>query len=376
MRLLDRYLLRQVALPFAYCLLGFLAIWFVFDLADNLQDFLQARAPLELLLRYYSSQIPAIVVMSLPVAFLLAILYALTRMSRRNELTAMINAGVSIPRMLIPLILAGLLLSAVNMAFNYAAAPHAAAHRKAILREIRSGKPTETTLSSHLFRNREDRRTWFIGYMLPAQNTLDTVFILQEDENQRLIHKWEALRAIYQPDTKDWYFFRLFQTTLDPQTGAEIHSEFTEHKTISGLSETPWRISSSVMDPDFLSVPEIETYLFHNADLPERRLAPYRTHWHYRWALPLACLVVVPLAAPLAISTSRRGLIGSIATAIALFFLMVFLSSLMVALGKGARVPPAIAAWFTPALFLAIGIILVWFRTTGREFPELRMPWS
>ena len=89
------------------------------------------------------------------------------------------------------------------------------------------------------------------------------------------------------------------------------------------------------MNPDYLSVPELEDYLEFNKDFPEVRLAPYRTQLHYRWALPWVCLLVVFIAAPLGIVYSRRGILGGVATAIGLFFSLVFFSSLFVALGQG-----------------------------------------
>ena len=55
-------------MPFLYCSLGFVGIWFIFDLADNLQDFIQGNASASALIYYYSTQIPEIVVISLPLA--------------------------------------------------------------------------------------------------------------------------------------------------------------------------------------------------------------------------------------------------------------------------------------------------------------------
>ena len=50
MRILDRYVLQKFSLPFVYCFLGFIAIWFIFDLSDNLPDFLQGKAGFDVLL--------------------------------------------------------------------------------------------------------------------------------------------------------------------------------------------------------------------------------------------------------------------------------------------------------------------------------------
>ena len=72
MTTLDRYVLRKFSVPFLYCFAGFVGIWFIFDLADNLQDFIQGQASVEALVDYYASQVPEIIVIALPLATLLA----------------------------------------------------------------------------------------------------------------------------------------------------------------------------------------------------------------------------------------------------------------------------------------------------------------
>ena len=62
--------------------------------------------------------------------------------------------------------------------------------------------------------------------------------------------------------------------------------------------------------------------------------APYQTQWHYRWALPLGCLITVLLATPLGIYFSRRGAGGGVFLAVILSGLMLLLTSISVALGE------------------------------------------
>src|SRR4030095_6546144 len=162
MRILDRCVLQKFLRPFVYCFLGFIAIWFIFDLSDNLPDFLQGKVGFDVLLEYYKSQIPEIIVISLPIGALLALLYSLTAMSRSNEIISMLGAGVSITRVLVPLMAVGLVLTAVTAYFNYESAPHAAMIKKRTLRDIKRGKTTEVGLRVHLYLNREDLRTWLV----------------------------------------------------------------------------------------------------------------------------------------------------------------------------------------------------------------------
>ena len=373
MTILDRYILKKFATPFLYCFLGFIGIWFIFDLSDNLPDFIQGRASLDVLLEYYGSQIPQLVVVCLPIGLLLGLLYSLTAMSRSNEIISMLGAGLSVTRILVPLIVVGLLLSGVTAYFNFAGAPHAAAAKKQMVRDIKRGEKRTEAVFGHLFRNREELRTWFMRRINIQQGKIGDIQILQQNAEGDILQQWYAREARYQPELKRWVLSNARYVEMSPD-GDITKSELKDTLNIDGWNETPWRILSSVMNPEYLAVPELQDYLTYNNDFPEKRLAAYRTHLHYRWALSMFCLVVVFLAAPMGIVYSRRGILGGVAVAIGLFFSLVFMSSLFVALGKGQRISPFVAAWGPVIFFFVIGLVLVWFRSTNRELPKLKIP--
>lgn len=373
MTILDRYLLKKFLTPFLYCFLGFIGIWFIFDLSDNLPDFIQGRAGFDILLEYYGSQIPQIVVLCLPIGLLLALLYSLTAMSRSNEIISMLGAGLSVTRVLLPLMGVGLLLTGVTAYFNYEGAPHAAAAKKQMVRDIKRGEKRQEAVFGHLFRNREELRTWFMRRINIQRGKIGDIQILQQNADGDILQQWYAREANYQPELKRWVLSNARYVEMNPE-GEIVKSELRDPLIIDGWNETPWRILSSVMNPDYLAVPELEDYLNYNSDFPEKRLAAYRTHLYYRWALPWFCFVVVFLAAPMGIVYSRRGILGGVAMAIGLFFALVFMSSLFIALGKGQRIPPFVAAWGPVIFFFLIGLALLWFRSTNRDIPKLKIP--
>src|SRR5919201_5507205 len=138
MKLLDRYVIRNFLQAYFYCIAGFLSIWLIFDVSDNISTFIDEHFGFALTVRYYATQIPEVMIILLPVALLLALLFALGRMSRANEIVSMLTAGVSIPRVLTPLIGMGLLTVGASLALNYSLAPHAEMARKIFISEALS----------------------------------------------------------------------------------------------------------------------------------------------------------------------------------------------------------------------------------------------
>jgi lipopolysaccharide export LptBFGC system permease protein LptF len=292
-------------------------------------------------------------------------------MSRRNELISMLGAGRSVVRLLMPLIVLGLVLTAFCAALNYSAAPHAGAVKKEILDDLRKGDDlNRKAIRGHLFRNREDHRSWYISRLNPSIERLAWIMIMQEDQNGVLLRNYYADLATYDHATRTWKLEKGKVVDFTPQGDVKEQRWFESLK-LRNMSETPWRISSSVLDANFLSVPELREYLRNNADFTELRLAPYRTQLSYRWALPWGCLVAVLIAGPLGIIYSRRGLMGSITMAIGLFFLLILSNSVFLALGKGGRIDPALAAWLPVLIFGGIGLVMLWMRTTNREVPNI-----
>ena len=115
MKLLDRYVIRNFLQVYVYCIAGFISIWLIFDVSDNISTFIDEHVALLLVARYYATQIPQVLIILLPVSLLLSLLFTLGRMSRANEIVSMLTAGISLPRVLMPLIGMGL-LAAVMLA--------------------------------------------------------------------------------------------------------------------------------------------------------------------------------------------------------------------------------------------------------------------
>jgi len=308
-------------------------------------------------------------VLCLPLSELLALLFSLSKMSRSNEIISMLTAGRSVMRILYPLFFAGLVTTAASIALDYELAPHAAATRQALQDELRGrgGRPLE----EQLFRNRFEYRTWYVRRIREDQSGLEGLHITQQDKDGNILAKYYARLGVFDPATRTWNLRNVRVVSFN-LAGDIIKTEIAPTRKITGWSETPWRIVSSNLDPENLSVPQLRDYLLLNADFPAVQLAPYRTYLEYRWAVPWACMVVVFIASPLGIVYSRRGVLAGVASSIFIFFSLFFLSYLFLALGKGGRVPPMVAPWAPNAAFAAAGMVLLWMRSTNRELPTFR----
>ncbi len=379
MRILDRYILKNFLVPFLYCFLGFIAIWLAFDLAEKTGDVVTKKIPPVMLLTYYATQLPQYVVLILPAALLLALLYSLSRMSRSNEIISMLASGMSLYRLVAPLFLAGVAVSALCFAMGYKLAPHAEISKDIL--EMPAGGQWKNFYTALLFRNRADSRTWLLQLWTnvlspyeraahPDLSTVRSAEITEQDKDGYIVRNYCMNRIDYDAATRVWTFYNGKTVNFDAD-GFMTSEDYWDTLQINDWSETPWRVFSTDLDAANLSLPELRDYLHFNSDFPESQLASYRTYYYRQWAVPAGCLIIVLFAAPLGIVYSRRGVLAGVAGSIFIFFGILFFDKLFLAFGKHGSISPLFAAWGTDIIFGVVGLVLLYIRATNFDLLKL-----
>jgi lipopolysaccharide export system permease protein len=382
---LDRYIVRSFLSPFCLCFFGLLSLFIFFDFFDNGKDLLEARFGLRQIAMFYLVQVPKFLVEIIDISLLLGLLYSMGLLSRHNEIISMVTSGRSVPRILLPLVAVGVFASIITMACNYEWAPKADRNKSDILRlaeDIDIGRRVakiRTSAERVAYMNRTDRRFWFLQNVpidMSSDNPITGVEIHELNEDGSPRRSIFAKRAVWMPmDPPRWNFHQVREMFYQPHADPVYLDSRPAKLEEPGWRETPWRLlsESAKLPAQFLSVPQLASYLKTNREFPEFRLASYRTWWHDRLARPLRCLIVVLFAAPLGIVFSRRGLMGSVASTILLYFGMYFLTLAFIRLGETAKMPAMAAAWSVNILFGAVGLAVLWQRTTNHD---LRRSWK
>ena len=107
MRILDRYLFKQLIVPIIFCSITLVFLVFMADLFDNLDNMLQHKTHLSFILKYYLFMSPKIFVETISWASLLGTVYVLTHLNYHNEITAMKVSGLEIMSIVRPVIFLG-----------------------------------------------------------------------------------------------------------------------------------------------------------------------------------------------------------------------------------------------------------------------------
>jgi lipopolysaccharide export system permease protein len=141
-RLLSTYLLRQLAAPFLFALTALTSLMLLSQIAKKFGSLVGKGLPWTVIAEVFALSIPFIVAMTLPMAVLLAVLYAFSHLAADNEITAMRASGVSVYQILVPVLAWGVFMSAFNFAFVDQILPRSNARLRNLLIDIGRKKPT------------------------------------------------------------------------------------------------------------------------------------------------------------------------------------------------------------------------------------------
>ncbi|HZT23285.1 MAG TPA: LptF/LptG family permease [Verrucomicrobiae bacterium] len=367
MRLLDRYVLRELLTPLGYALGGFLVFWISWDLFNELQEMQERKLHLPDVLEYVAAMTPEFLATILPIALLLALLFALTHHARHQELTAMRAAGVSLWRICAPYFLVGLVAGAAVFTLNEYVVPRSTDWAREILQRYVQ-KPDDFSMRRqfHGFVNVPARRVWKFDEFRPAAAELIAPEVIQTlpDGSQWVLR---AARAVW--TNGQWTFYHAQEFVQANERSPFVPRPETNVLTLPAFRETPRQITVEMKISAYeslgkhkadISIADILSHLQFTGDGAGARgdSGWLLTELHTRLAAPWTCLVVVLMAIPFGAASGRRNLFAGVAGSLFICFAFFVVQKVAYALGAGGHLPGWLAAWLPNLIFGLAGLWL------------------
>jgi lipopolysaccharide export system permease protein len=142
MKILNRYVLREHIGPLTFALAALTSLLLLNYIAKNIGQLVGKGLPWTVIVEFISLSVPFTVAMTLPMAVLVAVLYGFSRLAAENEITALKASGVSVGRVLVPVILGACVLTLLMIAFNDQVLPRANHRLRTLQSDIARKKPT------------------------------------------------------------------------------------------------------------------------------------------------------------------------------------------------------------------------------------------
>ncbi|MGQ0550666.1 MAG: LptF/LptG family permease [Armatimonadota bacterium] len=354
MRLIDRYILREIVGVFFFGVALFTTLLLVnhlFFLARLGADTaISLRTNLALLVL----RVPYLTTYSLPFSMLFGALLTFARLSERNEVTALRTSGWSLARVSAPVLFAGVMVMLGALALGEWVVPAAETRFRQLLTEAVRGGPAQQIQRNVHFRESIDGvdSLFYVREIDPREGKMERVAIIQfqQDRPARVI---EAAQARYGPS--GWVLYRGALYLLGGEGG--VATTFEEMRV--ALGRTPAQIAEPPRDPYEMSIRELRQQIraLRAAGIS---VVKHAVSLQAKLALPTSSVFFALLAVPLGLRPHRSG--RSIGFGVTIFVLLVYwlMMSVTLTLGERGKIGSIWAAWLPNILVAATGGVLLW----------------
>ncbi len=356
--ILDDYVLRDFALYLSLIVATFLMLLLVFTLFELLNDILRNHVSVLAVGEYLLNVTPYFLYYPVaPLSMLLAVLVTFGLLQRSNEITAIKATGISVYRIIVPVLIASTLVAGVLFLSDQFYLPYTNKRQDALRNRIK-GKPAQTYL-------RPDRK-WIFGqhsdiyyyqFFDPDRDAFGGVSVFQFDPRTfQITHRIAADRAHWSDSMGRWVYEQGWERSLSG-SAIQNYRKF-DVATYPELAEAPAYFKKEIIQSQEMSYDELRRYI-HDLQQSGFDVVRLRVQLQKKIAYPLITLVMAILAIPFALFTGKRSAVTGVATAIGIGVVYWTISGLFEAMGNLSQLPPAVAAWSPDLVFGFIGGYLI-----------------
>jgi len=359
LKIYFRYLFARLFVPFAVCICACTLIYIMVDIYGNLEDFLEHKgsllSTLWIILRFYSLQIPSILVEVLPASILFSTLWTLLALNRRSELVAFQAGGLAPFWLFSPFLVFGLVWMAL-LAFDLNwPAPLSLVTRERLLEQVKGQSAKSGVYANLPYNDRTNRRIWFFQSLDTNQNSAHGVLVLYRDAQGNDIQQYFAQQASYTPGGF-WRLNGVEQIVYSPEGSVEQTKNYEQVDT--DLTTPPKQIALVVSLPEQLTMAQLSQYIATSTSTPEN-LAKFRTEWWNRLLSPLSLIVLMVYGLLQGARIDRRDAAAGVFKTILLLLFYLVVSNLILQMGIHDKLAPFVAALAAPLAFGIVGLTVL-----------------
>lgn len=356
-RTLDLYVVRGVLFYSLWLLAALVVLFALFTVLEMVEDIAAHHIPWPVVARFLWYLLPQALYWMAPLALLLGVLVELALLSKRNELVAIKGAGISLYRIALPLLLLGVVFSALLFWLDLDYLPYANQRQEALRNQIKGRPPQTSFQTERRWVFGQQPRIYHYAFFDPTHNLLAQVNVLElNPQNFSLRSRLFAHRAHWEPQLQTWVFEQGWEREF--AQGQTVGYKPFDVASFPELNEPPAYFQKEVRESAQMNWRELGDYIreLRQSGFEVTRLS---VQWHKKFAFPLIATVMVLLAFPFGLTMGRRGAVGGLALGIAVGFCYWVLTSFFEAVGNLGFLPPVLAAWGSDLVFSFAALYLL-----------------
>ncbi len=352
-RLLDIYILRRFSMYFLLIMAIFVFLFETFTFFELLDDIARHRVAFLTVINYFRYLTPYLIYNLAPLGALVSVLVTLGIMSKNNEIVAIKASGISLHRLIVPLLVAGMLLAGAMLIVDETYLPYANQRQDALRNQIK-GRPPQTYTHPQRWIFGENSKVYNYDLFSPAQNVFGGLSVVEIDPASfNVRRRIFASRAHWSDSQKIWLLESGW--VRDFSGGAITRFDQFNVQSFPELTEPPSYFNREVRQAFQMNWAELSRYIegLRRAGFDVANLT---VQWHVKIAYPLIAPVSMLLAIPFAFLVGARGALGGVTIGVAIGIGYWSIARLMEAMGGVGQLPPFLAAWSPDLIFFFLGL--------------------
>ena len=350
MKLIARYLIKQLSVFSLYALLALLALYSFFDIISEIGDLGEGSYNGMKMMQYVTLQMPAHAYELMPLAVLIGGLIALSQLAANSEMTVIKASGMSIQKIITILLCFGGLFALFTALLGEWAAPAASRYAENMKTTATSGKISTGAEGLWI---KEQNNIINVREMLPDQ-TLVGIKVFRHDKDFKLIESWYAESAQIRADGS-WQLNNIAKSLLGNE---QVHTQHATNETWQANIESRL-LDVLLVKPNQMSLAALTAYLNHLKN-NQQQTEQYEIEWWRKLMYPIATVVMALVALAFTPQSTRHGNMGlKLFFGICLGLAFHFAGRLFGFTSQLYQVPPFLAAMLPTALFATWAIFLI-----------------
>ncbi|GAB6082155.1 LPS export ABC transporter permease LptF [Desulfuromonas carbonis] len=368
---IHRYIAREVTIP---ALLGLLVFTFVLILGRLLklaELVINQGVPLGQITTLFAYLMPTFLVITIPLGFLLGVLLGFTRLSTDNEITAFKSTGVSLYRLLRPVLFCALAASTLTALATLVIAPACKQLFRSQVFEIALNQAS-IKLQPRTFNTDFNGLAIYANGVDEQSGTMQGILIADERSGSAPAVILARSGRIIPDSSQMAVTLRLNDGTIHrkpEQKSGETYQlvSFANYDINLNLGQQTPSKENRYRKPSEYALGELITSLRTAPDAADR--AGFSIELQRRMILPLAPLLFALIGVPLGVQSNRSGRSSGFALALIVFLLYYMFLSLAQTLVEEKNFPVILTMWSPSVLFFAASIYLLRITASERRLP-------
>lgn len=350
---IDRYIIKKFLGTFFFALALIIVIAVVFDFSEKIDDFIEKEAPAKaIIFDYYLNFIPFFANLFSPLFVFIAVIFFTSKMANDVEIIAILNAGVSFYRILVPYLVSALIIALISFYFNGWIIPKANEKRIDFIHTYVKNPFVSRDRNIH---RQIEKGNFIYLQSFSVKKKIGYQFAYEKFNNNDLTYKLLADRIVWDSIANHWiaenYFIREINGLKENISEGD--------KKILNIKFHPKELSFRVRETLAMNNKELNQFIISEKERGAGNIAFYEIEYHRRFSFPFATFILTIIGVSLASRKVRGGIGLQIGFGLLLSFSYIMFMQVSSTFATNGSLSPFIAVWIPNIVYAIIAIYLL-----------------